>query len=111
MGTICASCFLWQVNLLTRGFLSLPETKEERIEMARQYGRQLAHAVAFLHSVGIVHGDLTQRNILTQTSGLQIDSLDELYERIGEPSRIFADRWGSGCRFKYLVRPADLSEL
>ncbi|KAH9207711.1 kinase-like domain-containing protein, partial [Leptodontidium sp. 2 PMI_412] len=95
----------------TRLFSSRPETKEERIEMARQYGRQLAHAVAFLHSVGIVHGDLTQRNILTQTSGLQIDSLDELYKRLGESSRVLADHWGPGCRFKYLVYPADLSGL
>ncbi|PVH89387.1 kinase-like protein [Cadophora sp. DSE1049] len=36
--------------------LSLPHTREERTEQARRYGRQLAHAVALLHSVGIVHG-------------------------------------------------------
>ncbi|KAK0117610.1 hypothetical protein ONS95_011945 [Cadophora gregata] len=86
-------------------------TKEDAIEKARQYGRQLAHAVAFLHSVGIVHADLTQRNVLTQTESLKIDSLDELYELLDKPVRIFPDRWGTGRRFKYLMYPARLRKL
>lgn len=35
---------------------SFPYTKDQQIEQVRNYGRQLAHAVAVLHSVGIAHG-------------------------------------------------------
>ncbi|KAG4440514.1 hypothetical protein IFR05_003984 [Cadophora sp. M221] len=89
---------------------AMTETREELVEMARQYGRQLAHAVALLHSVGIVHGDITAANVLTQISFGQ-SSLDELYEYTGAPERVVGRRWPKNPGCKYLVSPALLCDL
>ncbi|PVH79353.1 kinase-like protein [Cadophora sp. DSE1049] len=89
---------------------TMPATRQERVEIARQYGRQLAHAVTLLHSVGIVHGDITAANVLTQISFRQ-SSLDELYEYTGVPERVVDRRWRTSPGCEYLVSAASLSGL
>ena len=88
-------------------------TNEERIATARYYTRQLAHGLALLHSVGIVHGDLTVSNILMQLDTLPTYSLDDLYSHIGEPDKIVGTYWApqTSRGFDYLVEAADLSQL
>lgn len=53
---ICLVLPLAGLQVFDNIMISESYTKEERVAEARHYARQLAHAIAFLHSVGIVHG-------------------------------------------------------
>ncbi|KAJ9271666.1 hypothetical protein DTO212C5_2091 [Paecilomyces variotii] len=74
------------------GMMSLAEAKDAssirlfQLPVARRMAAQLVQAVAFLHSQGIVHGDLHDGNVLVRLPG-SMDSLspEQLYEKYGSP--------------------------
>jgi serine/threonine protein kinase len=72
--------------------MSLAEAKDAssirlfQLPVARAMAAQLVQAVAFLHCLGIVHGDLHDGNVLVRLP-LSMDSLspEQLYEKYGSP--------------------------
>ncbi|KFA45857.1 hypothetical protein S40293_09356 [Stachybotrys chartarum IBT 40293] len=61
-----------------------PEVNASLSDSARhQVCRQIADALAFLHSCGICHGDLTPWNIVFELPNIQIMSVNQLYELLG----------------------------
>ncbi|KAK9638209.1 hypothetical protein HCH54_009072 [Aspergillus fumigatus] len=72
--------------------MSLGEAKDAssirlfQLPVARAMAAQLVQAGAFLHSQGIVHGDLHDGNVLVRLPGSR-DSLspEQLYEKYGSP--------------------------
>ncbi|RXG41449.1 hypothetical protein VDGE_05247 [Verticillium dahliae] len=57
------------------------------LDAARSLAAQLVIAVARIHTLGIVHGDIHLGNLLLQLPGEEIDKLTvkELYEKYGDP--------------------------
>jgi serine/threonine-protein kinase SRPK3 len=54
-------------------------------QLARSFSRHVAEGLAYLHAIGIVHGDLTPSNILVSMDSIQTMSEQELLELIGQP--------------------------
>ncbi|KAL8724109.1 MAG: hypothetical protein Q9181_006980 [Wetmoreana brouardii] len=61
-------------------------------QMARAITAKIIMGVHFVHSSGVVHGDLHIGNILLKTSDLNELSIDDLYQRFGEPERLAIER-------------------
>ncbi|KAK6217787.1 hypothetical protein LQW54_003296 [Pestalotiopsis sp. IQ-011] len=60
-------------------------------QVARAIGTQFLQGLSYIHSRGVVHGDLHPNNVLLKHPSLASLSVDELYECIGKPER-FATR-------------------
>ncbi|KAL9104700.1 MAG: hypothetical protein Q9163_000378 [Psora crenata] len=63
-------------------------TRRLRAPLARKLARQLAKAVSFIHDVGIVHGDITPKNVLLQLRGIDRWSTETIYQQVGRPIRV-----------------------
>ncbi|PWY88291.1 protein kinase [Aspergillus heteromorphus CBS 117.55] len=61
-------------------------------DVARAISAQLLLGLEFIHSCGIVHGDLHPSNILFTSSNLDGLTLEELYQRMGEPRKVPVER-------------------
>ncbi|KAL9129215.1 MAG: hypothetical protein Q9217_002284 [Psora testacea] len=90
-------------------------TRRLRAPLARKLARQLAKAVSFIHDVGIVHGDITPKNVLIQLKGIDTWPTGTLYQQVGSPVRdeVFKS---SGQKPdlsapEYLVEPASFSRV
>ncbi|KAL9126699.1 MAG: hypothetical protein Q9175_007877 [Cornicularia normoerica] len=88
-------------------------TRRLRAPLARKLARQLAKAVSFMHDVGIVHGDITPKNVVIQLKGIDTWPTGTLYQQVGSPVRdeVFKS---SGQKPdlsapEYLVEPASFS--
>ncbi|KAI1861699.1 hypothetical protein JX265_001318 [Neoarthrinium moseri] len=57
------------------------------LDVARSLTAQLIRTVAFLHSQGVVHGDLHPGNVLLQPQDLSSLSVEDLYAEYGSPIR------------------------
>ncbi|KAE8154969.1 kinase-like domain-containing protein [Aspergillus avenaceus] len=85
------------------GMMNLADAKDAsctrlfQLPVARGIVAQLIQAVAFLHSQGIVHGDLHEGNVLIRLPE-SIDTLsqEQLYERYGQPHHEPAIRLDKG---------------
>ncbi|KAM0800808.1 protein kinase [Usnea florida] len=62
-------------------------TRRLRAPLARKISRQLARAVSMMHDVGIVHGDITAKNILLQLKGIDTWPTETIYQQFGRPVR------------------------
>lgn len=76
-----------------------------RTHLARSIALQATQGVAYLHSEGICHGDLTAENILFQLINFDSWSECKLLAQLGPPRRLNINR-GPG-RPRYLVHSAD----
>lgn len=56
-----------------------------QLETARALAAQLAIAVDYVHSQGVVHGDLHLGNVLEMLSNFDQLSVGEIYAKCGEP--------------------------
>ncbi|KAF8488912.1 kinase-like domain-containing protein [Gautieria morchelliformis] len=67
---------------------------EERypIEIAKNVVAQIMRGVAYLHSCGVVHGDLHVGNILFRISGIEQMSRQDLQKYLGEPRKRLLSR-------------------
>ncbi|PGH19332.1 hypothetical protein AJ80_03972 [Polytolypa hystricis UAMH7299] len=86
-----------------------------RGDIARQLSRQIAEAVGFLHTSGVVYGDLTASNVLLRLTNIDAWSDKEIYERLGSPIKknVLDSAGDTAGRHApdYLVKPANLSHL
>ncbi|KAI4234761.1 MAG: hypothetical protein LQ352_008152 [Teloschistes flavicans] len=55
------------------------------IEVARAISAKVILGVQFLHSSGIIHGDLHKANIMLKIPNVDYHTVDQLYERFGSP--------------------------
>ncbi|KAK4980834.1 hypothetical protein LTR28_000116 [Elasticomyces elasticus] len=62
-------------------------TRRLRAPLARTLSRQLANAVSFMHDVGVVHGDITPKNVLLQLKGIDAWPAETIYQQVGRPVR------------------------
>ncbi|KAJ5697873.1 protein kinase-like protein [Penicillium malachiteum] len=66
--------------------MAMPVDSAFSVEVARSLVAQLIHAVAYIHSRGIVHGDIHMGNILLDlATSVDSFSIPELYHNYGEP--------------------------
>ncbi|KAL9623411.1 MAG: hypothetical protein Q9160_002304 [Pyrenula sp. 1 TL-2023] len=80
------------------------------VDVARAIGAQTLLGLEYIHSCGIVHGDLHSNNILFKSPLFDWCTTEELYRRLGEPTRLPVERLdksptGSEAP-KYCVQPA-----
>ncbi|KAK7228273.1 hypothetical protein V2G26_000443 [Clonostachys chloroleuca] len=83
-------------------------------QLARSVGLQTAAALSDLHSKGLVHGDLTPKNIIFRLSDrlrLNTCSIDEIYQIFGKPETApleteTGDQIGSEAP-TYIVKPVN----
>ncbi|KAK9367894.1 kinase-like domain-containing protein [Lipomyces kononenkoae] len=61
------------------------EIRRLRGDLARKYSKQLILATGYLHSVGIVHGDITTSNVLIQLASADEWTDQDVYQRLGYP--------------------------
>ncbi|KAF2494684.1 kinase-like protein [Lophium mytilinum] len=57
------------------------------LRVSRSIAAQVLLGMEYIHSCGVVHGDLSSNNILFQIPGLAELNEDELYLHIGEPNQ------------------------
>ncbi|RBR26081.1 uncharacterized protein FIESC28_01109 [Fusarium coffeatum] len=80
----------------------------------RTFARQSTQALDFLHRNQICHGDFRPANILVKLKSLDHLSEDELFAKIGKPTKVLVrtelEELPPSCP-EYVVRRADLSEL
>ena len=77
-------CLVYEVTGSNLGNLHM-SCKRLRGRVVRNMARQLIQTVAYLHSEGICHGDLTPMNITLKIPKLDGWSEAEIYERFGTP--------------------------
>ncbi|KAF2466130.1 kinase-like protein [Lindgomyces ingoldianus] len=63
----------------------IDEGKRLRGHVVRSVGRQVAQALAHLHSIGVCHGDLTLGNIALELGPIHSWSVEELYAKTQSP--------------------------
>ncbi|KAI0390595.1 kinase-like domain-containing protein [Xylariaceae sp. FL0594] len=66
------------------GLGSVPYEQDTQIQK-KNFCRQIAEAVGFLHRAGICHGDLKPTNVLVRLDKVEDMGKDELLDLIGEP--------------------------
>ncbi|PYH92296.1 protein kinase [Aspergillus ellipticus CBS 707.79] len=77
---------------------SIADSKEASItcmfpaDVARAISAQLLLGLDYIHSCGVVHGDLHLNNILFASSSLDTMTIEELYQRVGVPQRLPVQR-------------------
>ncbi|KAL8795943.1 MAG: hypothetical protein Q9195_001687 [Heterodermia aff. obscurata] len=83
--------------------------------LARKLARQLVDAVGFLHDRGVVHGDITPRNVLLRLRGIDTWSTESIYKQLGPPMKedVFSFSGGKpdDCAPQYLVESVSFSQL
>ncbi|KAF8521833.1 kinase-like domain-containing protein [Gautieria morchelliformis] len=62
------------------------------IEIAKNLVAQVMRGVAYLHSCGVVHGDLHVRNILLRIPGIEQMSHQDLQKYLGDPCKLQLSR-------------------
>ncbi|KAL8686031.1 MAG: hypothetical protein Q9224_005576 [Gallowayella concinna] len=81
-------------------------------DVAIQVASQLSQSLAYLHSIGIGHGDCTTRNVVFQLCNIDHWTEDDIYNTLGRPQCRFNCQHGmDGEKVDYIVNPIDLSEL
>lgn len=68
------------VSQMTEWQIRIPE------RMARRISRQATQGIAYLHSQGICHGNLTSSSVVFQLVNFDSWSLEEVYEQLGQPA-------------------------
>ncbi|KAI1874183.1 uncharacterized protein JN550_002762 [Neoarthrinium moseri] len=58
------------------------------VQVARAIAAQLLLGLSYVHSCGVVHGDIHTNNVLFKHSCFSSQSVEELYQRVGEPQRL-----------------------
>ncbi|KAL8709394.1 MAG: hypothetical protein Q9225_007459 [Loekoesia sp. 1 TL-2023] len=83
--------------------------------LARKLAGQLANAVFFMHSLGVVHGDITPRNVLLRLANIDEWSLDDVSRQLDRPVKDEAfKRSGEKPDMsapEYLVQPTSFSSV
>ncbi|KAM3426429.1 hypothetical protein MY4824_009968 [Beauveria thailandica] len=90
-------------------------SKMFKLDVARALSLKLVSAVAYMHGQGYVHGDIHLGNAMIQlNSGLNILSIDQLYEKYGRPQTEDISRVDDGALPPSVpakaVRPLDLGK-
>ncbi|OOG00594.1 hypothetical protein ASPCADRAFT_347 [Aspergillus carbonarius ITEM 5010] len=80
------------------------------VNVARAISAQLLMGLDYIHSSGVVHGDIHSNNILFRTPSLKWSTTEKLYHSLGEPLRLPVERLDKGPNGpeapKYCVPPA-----
>ncbi|PWY94617.1 SR protein-specific kinase Dsk1 [Aspergillus sclerotioniger CBS 115572] len=80
------------------------------VNVARAITAQLLMGLDYIHSSGVVHGDLHSNNILFRAPSLKWSTTEELYHSLGEPRRFPVERLDKRSNGpeapKYCVPPA-----
>ncbi|KAL2833135.1 kinase-like domain-containing protein [Aspergillus pseudoustus] len=79
--TVLAGCSVWRLRDASLVW-KFP------LNVARAMAAQSLLGLAYIHSCGIVHGDLHVNNILFKFSNLENASVEELCAELGEPHKI-----------------------
>jgi serine/threonine-protein kinase SRPK3 len=107
-------CLVYDVTGPAIGHLDF-QGNRLRGHVARNVGKQLVQAIAYLHSEGICHGDITPRNLTLEISGLDEWTEADVQERFGAPKMKYLRTYSGNsvpCTFPdYVVEPADMSNL
>lgn len=76
--------------------------------LARKIARQVTQGLAYLHSIGICHGNLTSSDVLFQRADFDPWSQAEVYEQLGIPTVVdLPEAWSRGPSSpRYLVDSA-----
>lgn len=76
--------------------------------LARKIARQVTQGLAYLHSEGISHGNLTSSDVLFQLTNFDAWSQEEVYEQLGIPTVVdLPEAWSRGPSSpRYLVDSA-----
>ncbi|KZF25645.1 protein kinase [Xylona heveae TC161] len=95
---------------------SVAQSKEASItwkftpKVARAISAQALLGLDYIHSCGIIHGDLHSNNILFISSNFSWCTTEELYRRVEEPQKLPVERLDGGLKGpevpKYCVPPA-----
>ncbi|KAK9368504.1 kinase-like domain-containing protein [Lipomyces kononenkoae] len=92
------------------------EIRRLRGDLARKYSKQLILATGYMHSVGIVHGDITTSNVLIQLASADEWTDQDVYQRLGYPVTAEVRLCSGGLNDlvsapKYVVQSARLPDL
>ncbi len=78
-----------------------------RESLARKIALQITQGLAYLHSEGICHGNLTSSDVLFQLADFDAWSQEKVYEQLGVPNVLDLDTWSREPSFpRYLVDSA-----
>ncbi|CAL8579589.1 hypothetical protein XPA_005326 [Xanthoria parietina] len=83
--------------------------------LARRVATQLSESLAYMHSVGIGHGDCHTRNIVFKLKGIEAWTEDDIYKIFGRPKCQVIER-NCPCQEcidgpKYAVQQIDMSRI
>ena len=77
-----------------------------RESLARKIALQVTQGLAYLHSEGICHGNLTSSDVLFQLADFDSWSQEKVYEQLGIPSVLDLDEWSQEPCPRYVVDSA-----
>ncbi|KAL8636104.1 MAG: hypothetical protein Q9228_006463 [Teloschistes exilis] len=90
------ACFVFPVLGPTFAHKSYAHSGRFPVEFARKICYQMGEAIAYLHSSNVVHGDISNCNVLFKIKQFDEWTEEEIYERLGKPKKEPLTLWDGG---------------